>query len=180
MSWKSWTLGGTALAALTSVTLIGTIPSLAQNQQDQSQNAPAAQSNQNSPQGDQSTPDQSGTSGGQAGSSDQGMSGANATGTAGKGESLSDIQNAKTTLSSAQVQDSSGQQVGQVASVHTSHDGKPTKVDITLSSSGGGQAKTISVNADQLKYDSSNNTLITNASLNDLQAMPAASSTSGM
>ncbi|HTT84782.1 MAG TPA: hypothetical protein VMF67_14995 [Rhizomicrobium sp.] len=83
-------------------------------------------------------------------------------------------------LASAQVQDSNGQPAGQVAVVHTSHAGHPTKVDITLTSNDGGHAKTISVSASKLRYDRDNNTLIADMTLSDLQSMPAVSSTAGM
>jgi len=173
MNWKNWTLGSTALAA--GLAIASAAPSFAH---DPSQGTPSTQSYQNSPQGGQNSAGSMQNSNGMTSGMSQGSS--NMTGTSASTESLSSVTDAKTTLASAQVQDSNGQQVGQVANVHTSRSGHPTKIDITLNSNSGTKAKTISVNATELRYDKTSNTLISNATLNDLQSMPAASSTSGM
>jgi hypothetical protein len=152
-------LAGLAMMAIT--------PALAQGQ---SRYSPPAQTYQNNNPG---SPLNAGGMNGNAADSGM-MTTSSAT------ESLTQVQNAKTTLASAQVQDSNGRQVGQVSNVHTSGNGQPTDIDISLNSNNGGKAKTVSVSASQLRYDRNSNTLITNLSANQLDAMPAASSTSGM
>jgi hypothetical protein len=182
MNWKNWTLGSTAAAALAGLAIVTAAPSFAQ---DQSQNAPAAQTYQNNAHSGQSSAGSMQNQNGMSGPSGQ-MNGTNQnsssdmTAKSANTVTLSSVRNAKTTLASAQVQDSSGQQVGQVTTVHTSRSGHPTKVDVTLTSNNGGTAKTISVKASQLRYDKNNNTLVTNLTATDLQSLPAASSTSGM
>jgi hypothetical protein len=156
MKWKSDTFVHGSLAALAASVALAVTPALAQNQ---SHYTPPAQTYQNN----SSTTNGMNNTGGIQGAST---------------ESLSRVQNAKTTLASAQVKDPSGQQIGQVRNVHTGTTGKPTKVDITLTSGNRGQTKTVSVKASELKYDQNSNTLITNLTTNELQAMPAASSSS--
>jgi hypothetical protein len=176
---------GTGLAALAGLLTMAATPTLAQYQ-----NQPSNPQSQTAPNSGQATPGNPGAPAVQASPSYQNSTGSmqNSTGSmqnsgkmtsAANAESLSRVSHAKTTLASAQVQDSSGQQVGQVSNVHTTRKGHATKVDITLSSSNGGQPKTISVSASKLKYDKNSNTLITDMTANDLQAMPAATS-SGM
>jgi hypothetical protein len=184
MTLKSKTLASAALAVLAGLAMAASAPALAQ---DQSQSAPAAQTYQNDPGSAQNPNGQNngmyGQPSGAGRNSSMGTSqgtGAGATNTSSNTQSLNSVQNAKTTLASAQVQDSNGQQVGQVSTVHTSTSGKPTKIDITLSSNNGNPAKTVAVNASQLRYDPNSNTLITNLTATDLQSMPAASSSSGM
>lgn len=160
MKWKNQTLVHGSLAALAAAAILTVTPALAGNQY----TAPAQT-------------EQNGT--GTMGSSSTTGSNGNMTQGAAT-ESLNDVQNAKTMLASAQVKDSSGQQVGQVSTVHTGNTGKPTKIDITLTSSNGSQAKTVAVKASELKYDQNNNTLITNLSTSDLEAMPSASSSPTM
>ena len=152
MKLKSKTLVHGSLAALAAATLLAVTPALGQTQ---TQYTPPAHTYQNNTGAMQTN----GTQGAAT-------------------EPLSNVQNAKTTLASAAVKDSSGQQVGQVSNVHTGTTGKPTKIDITLTSGNGGQSKTVSVKASQLKYDQNSNTLITNLSANALQSMPAASPSS--
>ncbi len=175
------------LAAFTGLLMLAASPTLAQSQYGtapQNQPAPGSETSPTAPPVTGST-DQANP----AAASNQGMTGSQGTTGTSAGttnsakmsasaESLSHVKDAKTTLASAQVQDSSGQQVGQVSTVHTSRHGTPTKVDITLTGSNGAQAKVISVSASKLKYDPNSNTLITNLSATDLQAMPAASSSS--
>jgi hypothetical protein len=182
----------TGLAALAGLLMLAASPVLAQQSaapQNQTQAAPGstapaagqAMPNSTAAPADQTSPAAPGASGqtmpGSAQSTTSPASNAPATMSA-SAESLSHVKDAKTTLASASVQDSSGQQVGQVSTVHTSKHGTATKVDITLSSAGGSQAKTISVSASKLRYDPNSNTLITDLSSTDLQAMPAASSSS--
>ncbi|HWE06684.1 MAG TPA: hypothetical protein VG274_08250 [Rhizomicrobium sp.] len=169
---------GTGLAALAGLLTMAATPTLAQYQ-----NQPSNPQSQTAPNSGQATPGNPGAPAVQASPSYQNSTGSmqnpGKTTSAASTESLSRVSHAKTTLASAQVQDSSGQQVGQVSNVHTTRKGHATKVDITLSSSNGGQPKTISVSASKLKYDKNSNTLITDMTANDLQAMPAATS-SGM
>jgi hypothetical protein len=166
MTFKSKTLAGAGLAAFAGLALVSAVPAFAQMQ---GQNAPPSQSYQNSPTSPMNAPTYNQQTG-------PGQSGG-AMNTSASTESLTSVQNAKTTLASAQVQDSNGQQVGQVSTVHTSTGGKPTKIDITLNSNNGSPAKTIAVNASELRYNPNSNTLITNLSATDLQSMPAATST---
>lgn len=149
MKFKSETLVHGSLAALAAAAVLAVVPALGQT--------PPASTYQNN-----------------TGTMQTNAPGAHGAAT----ESLGNVQNAKTTLASAQVKDSSGQQVGQVSSVHTGSSGKPTKVDIMLTPSNGGHGKTVSVRASELKYDQNSNTLITNLSASALQTMPAASSSS--
>ncbi len=93
---------------------------------------------------------------------------------ASSGEPLSQVKDAKTTLASASVKDSSGQPIGQVASIHTTKHGTPTTIDVTLQSTGGGQAKTVAIKASKLKYDQSSNTLQTDLTSSEVQSLPSA------
>jgi len=93
------------------------------------------------------------------------------------GEPLSQVQNAKQTLSSATLQDSSGQQVGTVSNVATNASGKPTAVDVSITTSVG-QPKTVTIKATQLKYDASSNTLMTPMTADEISQLPAASAPS--
>ncbi|MGH6888407.1 MAG: hypothetical protein ACREHF_04295 [Rhizomicrobium sp.] len=156
MKCKRDTLVHGSLAALAAAAILAVTPALAQSK---GQYTPPAQTYQNS-----------------TGAANNMAAPTGAQGAA--TESLSSVHNAKTTLASAQVKDSSGQQVGQVSNVHTGLTGTPTKIDIKLTSSTGGRSKTVSVRASELKYDQNSNTLITNLTANALQAMPAASSSS--
>jgi hypothetical protein len=92
------------------------------------------------------------------------------------GEPLTKVKDAKTTLASASVQDSSGQQIGQVATVHTTKRGTPTKIDVTLQTSSG-QSKTVAIEASKFHYDQSSNTLKTDLTASEVQSMPSASGT---
>ncbi|HEY6578850.1 MAG TPA: hypothetical protein VIY09_05970 [Rhizomicrobium sp.] len=161
--------GATGLAAFAGLAMMAALPAVAQTRDQTTPPTQTYQNNTGSMQG----------ANGMNGSSQMNSSGMT-TKASTKGESLNHVKDAKTTLASALVQDSSGQLVGQVSDVHTSRSGSPTKVDITLSSTNGGKAKTISVSASKLRYDRSDNTLITNLSASNLQAMPSASSSSGM
>ncbi|HEY2446426.1 MAG TPA: hypothetical protein VGI20_11885 [Rhizomicrobium sp.] len=178
MKCKPQSIGGKGLATLAGLMMAAATPAFAQYQSGPSQGQ--SMPSQTSP--DQSSPSKMGSPSDQSYQSNtgsmqnQGKASSSSTSSSANAESLTRVKNAKTTLASAQVQDSSGQQVGQVSNVHTTRSGHASKVYITLSSSGGGQAKTISVSASKLKYDKSSNTLITNMTANDLQAMPAATS----
>lgn len=92
------------------------------------------------------------------------------------GEPLSKVKDAKTKLASASVQDSTGQAVGQVTTIHTTKKGTPTTIDVSLQGSGG-QAKTIAIKASELRYDESSNALKTNLTASELSSMPAATTT---
>jgi hypothetical protein len=166
MTCRSRTIGTSSLAAFAGLAMAAITPALAQNQ---GRYTPPTQTYQNDP---NSAINAGGMNGDAA---DTGMMS-----TSSATEPLTQVQNAKTTLASAQVQDSNGRQVGQVSNVHTSGNGQPIKVDVTLNSNNGNRAKTVSVKATELSYDRNSNTLITNLSADQLDAMPAASSTSGM
>ncbi|HEY5046961.1 MAG TPA: hypothetical protein VII49_02945 [Rhizomicrobium sp.] len=89
------------------------------------------------------------------------------------GEPLSKVKHAKTTLASASVQDSTGQPIGQVKDVHTTRHGTPTMIDVMLQTSGG-ESKTVAIKASKLHYDQSSNTLKTDLTSTEVQAMPKA------
>ncbi|MGA9795890.1 MAG: hypothetical protein WBQ17_10200 [Rhizomicrobium sp.] len=89
---------------------------------------------------------------------------------------LSSVSNPKTTLASAAVKDSSGQQIGHVKNVVTDSMGKPTKIDISLTQPSG-TAKTVAVRAGNLRYDQQKNALMTTSlTASQVDAMPAISS----
>jgi hypothetical protein len=157
MKRKCESLVQCSLAALAAGTILAVTPALAQSQPQGQSQYPPTQTYQNN-----------------SGSMQTHMTGTQGAAT----ESLSNVQNAKTTLASATVKDSSGQQIGQVRNVHTGSSGKPTKIDIMLTPSNGSQGKTVSVRATELKYDQNSNSLITNLSASALQSMPAATSSS--
>jgi hypothetical protein len=92
---------------------------------------------------------------------------------ASNGAPLSTVKDAKTTLASASVQDSTGQPIGQVTNVHTTKRGTPTTIDVMLQT-GSGQAKTVAIKASKLQYDQSSNTLKTDLTSTEVQALPAA------
>jgi hypothetical protein len=92
---------------------------------------------------------------------------------ASNGEPLSKVKNAKTILASASVQDSTGNPIGQVTSVHTTKRGTPTTIDVMLQTSSG-QAKTVAIKASRLEYDQSSNTLKADLTSSEVQALPTA------
>jgi hypothetical protein len=177
------TVGGTALAVLAAGLLMSATPSLAQYQGSQPAAGAPATAQPGSAQPGASQPGTAQPSGtmdqtnpGSATMPAQPSSSNSSTISASAGEPLSKVKDAKTTLASASVQDSSGQPIGQVANVHTTKKGTATKIDVTLQSAAGGQAKTVSIKASQLHYDSSSNTLKADLTSSDVQALPAASS----
>ena len=93
---------------------------------------------------------------------------------ASSGVSLSSVSNAKQTLASASVKDSSGQTLGQVEKVKTTASGTPTAVEVNLTSAP--TPKTVQLKASQLRYDQSSNMLMTvGLSASEVQSMPAMS-----
>jgi hypothetical protein len=93
---------------------------------------------------------------------------------ASSGVALSAVSNAKQTLASASVKDSSGQTLGQVQKVKTSASGTPTAIDVSLTSAP--TPKVVQLKASQLRYDRSNNMLMTvGLSASEVQSMPAIS-----
>ncbi|HTQ14576.1 MAG TPA: hypothetical protein VMH86_11935 [Rhizomicrobium sp.] len=87
----------------------------------------------------------------------------------GSAVSLSAVSNPATTIANAAVDDSTGQQVGQVQKVKTNSKGKPTAVEVSLTSG----AKTVSIRASKLKFDQSSNLLKADMSYSQIQALPA-------
>jgi hypothetical protein len=86
---------------------------------------------------------------------------------------LSAVNNPKTTLASAVVQDASGRQVGQVQAVKTNSSGQPVSVDVGLTSTAG-TSKTVAIRASKLRYSPSNNLLMTtDLTASQIEAMPA-------
>jgi len=92
---------------------------------------------------------------------------------ASNGAPLSTVKDAKTTLASASVQDSTGQPIGQVANVHTTKRGTPTTIDVMLQTSSG-RTKTVAIKASKLEYDQSSNTLKTDLTSTEVESLPAA------
>jgi hypothetical protein len=180
MTIATRTLGSVALSALTGTMLFAATAF--------AQTTPAPDPNAAS----QPATAQPGSEGQPYGAQDQTMPGStaspNATGTtqtsspqanapinASADKPLTSVKNAKTTLATASLQDSSGRPVGQVTTVHTTKRGTPTTIDVTLTS--GGQAKTVAIKASSLRYDETSNTLKTDLSSTDLQSLPTASGT---
>jgi|SRR5215469_7778364 len=185
MRSKNSLLGGAALAALAS-TLLFAGSAIAQYQSGTG-NAPPSSPSATSGAQPGATTDQTnaGSATGQQqmsttpsspSSSSTTPASSSATMSASNGESLSKVKDAKTTLASASVQDSSGQPIGQVSAVHTSKKGTPTTIDVTLQSAGGGQAKTVAIKADKLKFDQSSNTLKSDLTSSEIQSLPTATS----
>lgn len=185
MKTSSRMLGSCALGALTGGLLLAA-SALAQDQtQPAAQPMPGAQPSTSQPApgaqtgapADQ-TMSQPGMSGqqGQMGSPQSTSSGNGSTISASAGQPLSKVKDAKTTLASASVQDSTGQQIGQVTTVHTTKKGTPTTVDVTLQSAGSGQAKTVAIKASKLHYDQSSNTLKADLTSSEVQQLPTATS----
>lgn len=85
---------------------------------------------------------------------------------------LSRVKDPSTTLASATVNDSSGQSVGQVQSVKTSASGKAQSVAVSLSSSTT-PGKIVTLQADQLTYDPTNNQLKASLTMDQINQLPA-------
>ena len=92
---------------------------------------------------------------------------------AGTTEPLSSVSQPERKLVSAPVQDSSGQPIGQVASVQTGDRGAPKSVQVSLTASGGG--KVVSIGADQLRYDSAKGVVVAQLSQEQINAMASTS-----
>lgn len=75
-------------------------------------------------------------------------------------------------LGSATVQSNSGSVVGSVQKVLTGSDGKPSMVNVALSSN----QKIVAISADELNYDASRNILVATLSAEQIMSLPAASS----
>jgi hypothetical protein len=178
MELKSSVLGGTA-TALAGLLMLGAT-ALAQDQGG-SYGAPSPSSQPpTSEPGQSAQPNgpadqQQMTQPSQSASPSQMSSPSSSTMNANAGEPLSHVKDAKTTLASATVQDSTGQPVGQVADVHTSKHGTPTTIDVSLQSNASGQAKTVAIKASKLRYDQSSNTLKADLTATDIQSLPTAS-----
>jgi hypothetical protein len=90
---------------------------------------------------------------------------------------LSSVSQPERKLAAAPVQDSSGQSIGQVASVQTGDRGAPTSVQVALNASGG---KVVSIGADQLRYDAAKNVVVAELSQSQINALASGSaSTAG-
>jgi|HubBroStandDraft_1064217.scaffolds.fasta_scaffold298201_1 hypothetical protein len=84
---------------------------------------------------------------------------------------LDSVTNPKRTLASAKVQNTNGQQIGEVKNVTVGSDGKPVSVNVSLQNTSGAP-KTVQVDANQLSYDRDNNVLITPLSQDQINALP--------
>jgi len=82
---------------------------------------------------------------------------------------LNKVQDPKTALASAKVEDSSGQTVGTVSKVDTSKTGKAESIEIALNTPTA-TGKTAKIKASQLQYDSMNNTLKAKLSQSQIEA----------
>jgi hypothetical protein len=80
-------------------------------------------------------------------------------------------------LASASVKDAYGQKVGQVRAVKKSASGRPTSLDIALTTATA-QGKVVNVKASNLKFDPANKIVIAQLSSSELDTMPSASSAS--
>ena len=89
---------------------------------------------------------------------------------------LSSVQDPKTALAQASVQDSSGTQVGQVQSVETSASGKALKVDITLHTTTGA-GKTVAIPASKLRFDQDAHVLKARLTQSEIEALKPSSGT---
>jgi len=75
-------------------------------------------------------------------------------------------------LSSASVQSSAGATVGNVQKVLTGADGKPSMVNVALSSN----QKIVGISADELNYDAARNVLVATLTTEQIMSLPAAGS----
>ena len=75
-------------------------------------------------------------------------------------------------LSSASVQSSAGATVGNVQKVLTGVDGKPSMVNVALSSN----QKIVGISADELNYDATRNVLVATLTTEQIMSLPAAGS----
>lgn len=75
-------------------------------------------------------------------------------------------------LNSASVQSSAGATVGNVQKVLTSADGKPSMVNVALSSN----QKIVGISADELNYDATRNVLVATLTTEQIMSLPAAGS----
>jgi hypothetical protein len=75
-------------------------------------------------------------------------------------------------LSTASVQSSAGAMVGNVQKVLTGSDGKPSMVNVALSSN----QKIVAISAEELQYDAAHNVLVTTLTTEQIMSLPAASS----
>jgi hypothetical protein len=75
-------------------------------------------------------------------------------------------------LSTASVQSSAGAMVGNVQKVLTGSDGKPSMVNVALSSN----QKIVAISADELNYDAARNVLVATLTTEQIMSLPAAGS----
>jgi hypothetical protein len=75
-------------------------------------------------------------------------------------------------LSTAGVQSSAGAMVGNVQKVLTGSDGKPSMVNVALSSN----QKIVAISADELNYDAARNVLVAALTTEQIMSLPAAGS----
>jgi hypothetical protein len=87
-------------------------------------------------------------------------------------EPISEVKDPATTLASANVQDSSGQTVGQVRSISTTPDGKAGTVNVSLTTSNG-IAKLVAIGVSSLRYDSDSKTLKASLTQSEINSLPA-------
>jgi len=88
---------------------------------------------------------------------------------------ISQVKDPATTLVSANVQDSSGQTIGQVKSVSTTPDGKANAVNVSLTSANG-TAKVVSIGANNLIYDTDSKTLKSSLTQSQINSLPVTQS----
>lgn len=88
---------------------------------------------------------------------------------------ISRLKDPASTLSSARVEDSTGQVVGQVNSVSTAADGKASAVNVSLTTSTGA-AKVVAIGVNSLLYDSDSKTLKSTLTQSQINSLPATQS----
>ena len=87
-------------------------------------------------------------------------------------EPADQVSNPTSTLGTDSVQDSSGQTIGTVRSVTTGPDGRASRINVSLTRSGG----TVWIRARQLRFDPASNTLKSSLTLSQIRSMPSTES----
>jgi len=88
---------------------------------------------------------------------------------------VSQVKDPSATLASANVEDSSGETVGQVKSVSTTADGKASAVNVSLTGSNGA-GKVVSIDASNLRYDSDSKRLKSSLTQSQIDSLPVTQS----
>ncbi|HLY05946.1 MAG TPA: hypothetical protein VKR31_09385 [Rhizomicrobium sp.] len=151
MRYKSFALGGAALAVVTGVVLTGA-PAMAQSNYGQTTTTNPAYTGYASPANaaytNPANPDNAGLQPGE--------------------QPADQVGNPSSTLATDSVQDASGQQVGTVRSVRMGANGRASRINISLTRSG----RTVSIRARELRFDPASNTLKSTLTLSQISSLP--------